>query len=103
MTDLQTFREETRDWLEANCPPEMRKPGDVAWGGRNAQFSHPDQKLWLERMGEKGWTCPTWPSEYGGGGLSKEENKILQEEMGAIGARSPLGKFRYLDAWTCSS
>ena len=93
MTDLQTFREETRDWLEANCPPEMRKPGDVAWGGRNAQFSHPDQKLWLERMGEKGWTCPTWPSEYGGGGLSKEENKILQEEMGAIGARSPLGSF----------
>ena len=93
MTDLQTFREETRDWLEANCPPEMRKPGDVAWGGRNAQFSHPDQKLWLERMGEKGWTCPTWPSEYGGGGLSKEENKILQEEMGVIGARSPLGSF----------
>ena len=93
MTDLQTFREETRNWLEANCPPEMRKPGDVAWGGRNAQFSHPDQKLWLERMGKKGWTCPTWPSEYGGGGLSKEENKILQEEMGAIGARSPLGSF----------
>ena len=74
MTDLQTFREETRDWLEANCPQEKRKPGDVAWGGRNAQFSHPDQKIWLERMGEKGWTCPTWPSEYGGGGLSKEEN-----------------------------
>ena len=71
----------------------MRKPGDVAWGGRNAQFSHPDQKLWLERMGEKGWTCPTWPKEYGGGGLSKEENKILQEEMSAIGARSPLGSF----------
>ena len=61
MTDLQTFREETRDWLESNCPEEMRKPGDVAWGGRNAQFSHPDQKLWLERMGEKGWTCPTGP------------------------------------------
>ena len=91
MTDLQTFREETRDWLRSKLPSWMRKPGDVAWGGRNAQFSHPDQKLWLERMGEKGWTCPTWPSEYGGGGLSKEENKILQEEMGAIGARSPLG------------
>ena len=93
MTELQTFREETKNWLEANCPQEMRKPGDVAWGGRNAHFSHPDQKLWLERMGEKGWTCPTWPSEYGGGGLSKEENKILQEEMSAIGARSPLASF----------
>ena len=93
MANLETFREETRNWLENNCPPEMRKPGDIAWGGRNAQFSHPDQELWLQRMGEKGWTCPTWPSEYGGGGLTKEENKILQEEMSAIGARSPLGSF----------
>ena len=93
MTDLQTFREETRDWLEANCPPEMRKPGDVCWGGRNPQFSHPDQEIWLERMGDKGWTCPTWPAEYGGGGLSKDENKILQEEMSAMSARSPLGSF----------
>ena len=93
MTDLQAFREETKDWLETNCPPEMRKPGDVCWGGRNPQFSHPDQEIWLERMGDKGWTCPTWPAEYGGGGLSKDENKILQEEMSAIGARSPLGSF----------
>ena len=93
MTDLQAFRQETRDWLETNCPPEMRKPGDVCWGGRNPQFSHPDQEIWLEKMGDKGWTCPTWPKEYGSGGLSKEENKILQEEMGSIGARSPLGSF----------
>ena len=93
MTDLQAFRQETRDWLETNCPPEMRKPGDVCWGGRNPQFSHPDQEIWLEKMGDKGWTCPTWPKEYGGGGLSKEENKILQEEISSIGARSPLGSF----------
>ena len=93
MSDLQAFREETKDWLETNCPPEMRKPGDVCWGGRNATFSHPDQKIWLERMGNKGWTCPTWPKEYGGGGLSKEENKILQDEMASIGARMSLGSF----------
>ena len=93
MIDLQTFREETGDWLEKNCPQEMRKPGDVTWGGRNAYFSHPDQELWLKRMGEKGWTCPTWPKEYGGGGLSKEENKILQEELFSIGARPALASF----------
>ena len=93
MSNLQAFREETKDWLEANCPPEMRKPGDVCWGGRNATFSHPDQEIWLERMGDKGWTCPTWPKEYGGGGLSKEENKILQDEMASLGARTPLGSF----------
>jgi acyl-CoA dehydrogenase len=62
MSDLQAFREETRDWLESNCPAEMRKPGDVCWGGRNPSFFHPDQEAWLESMGEKGWTCPMWPS-----------------------------------------
>ena len=39
-SDLEAFRAETREWLEANCPPEMREPvrdeGDVYWGGRNA-------------------------------------------------------------------
>jgi acyl-CoA dehydrogenase len=34
-----------------------------------------------------------WPKEYGGGGLSREEEKILREEMRAINARSPLESF----------
>ena len=93
MTDLQTFREETRDWLEANCPKEMRKPGDVAWGGRNAQFSHPDQKIWLERMGEKDGLVQLGQVNTAAAVSLKKKNKILQEEMGAIGARSPLGSF----------
>ena len=93
MTNLENFRQETKDWLNENCPPEMRKPGEVSWGGRKPRFSHPDQEIWLERMGQKGWTCPTWPKEYGGGGLTKEENKILQEELFAIGARPALASF----------
>ena len=47
MSNLQAFREETKDWLEANCPPEMRKPGDVCWGGRNATFSTIAALCWL--------------------------------------------------------
>ena len=96
MSNLDTFRQETREWLEANCPPEMRKPmtaDGACWGGRNFKFTHPDQKLWLERMGEKGWTAPTWPSEYGGGGLNYDENKILAEELFKIGARPALASF----------
>ena len=96
MSNLDTFRQETREWLEENCPPEMRKPmtaDGACWGGRNFKFTHPDQKLWLERMGEKGWTAPTWPSEYGGGGLNYDENKILAEELFKIGARPALASF----------
>ena len=56
MSDLNAFRNETRDWLEANCPESMRTPmsqGDVVWGGRKVEFKDPDQKLWMDRMGEK--------------------------------------------------
>jgi alkylation response protein AidB-like acyl-CoA dehydrogenase len=66
---------------------------DRCWGGRNWKFKSDDQKLWLECMAERGWTAPTWPKEYGGGGLSRDEAKVLREEMRAINARSPLDSF----------
>lgn len=97
MSDLNTFRTETRAWLEANCPESMRVPirsfEDIYNGGRNPEMSHPDQKVWCDRMAERGWTVPEWPKAYGGGGLSKEEAKVLREEMARIGARSPLDSF----------
>jgi acyl-CoA dehydrogenase len=97
MNIFETFRAETRAWLEANCPPEMRQPmqseKDVCWGGRNWTFQSPGQSLWLERMAGKGWTAPEWPRQYGGGGLSREEAKVLAAEMRKIGCRTPLHSF----------
>ena len=96
-TELDTFRSDTRAWLEANCPPAMREPmrtdADVCWGGRKFTFASPEQRQWLDAMAGRGWTVPDWPAEYGGGGLSPAETKILREEMKAIGARSPLYSF----------
>ncbi len=97
MSDLNTFRTETRAWLEANCPESMRVPirsfEDIYNGGRNPEMSHPDQKVWCDRMAERGWTVPEWPKAYGGGGLNKEEAKVLREEMARIGARPALDSF----------
>ncbi len=97
MSDLETFRIETRAWLEANCPPEMREPvrseDDACWGGRNVVFKNAAQKMWLDVMATKGWTVPDWPVAYGGGGLSAAENKILRQEMASLGCRSPLSSF----------
>jgi hypothetical protein len=97
MSDLENFRLETRAWLQANCPPEMRRPltsdEDTFWGGRNTKFSSEPQRLWFERMRDKGWTVPHWPKEYGGGGLDPEQTKIVRQEMAALGARQPLVSF----------
>lgn len=97
MSDLEQFRTETRAWLEENCPPKMREPmnreTDACWGGRNWVFQSEDQKIWLERMAAKGWTTPSWPKEYGGAGLSRAEDKVLQQEMKKIGARPALVSF----------
>ena len=97
MADLNTFRRETRAWLESNCPSTMRQPlrdeGDSVWGGRQPTFKNDEQKVWLERMVEKRWTAPEWPVEFGGGGLSKTQGKILREEMKAISARPALMSF----------
>ncbi|MEA3004605.1 MAG: hypothetical protein QOH81_3393 [Sphingomonadales bacterium] len=94
---LGAFREETRLWLAANCPPEMREPmrdeSDACWGGRDAVFKNDAQRRWMEVMAGRGWTVPDWPKDYGGGGLSPAETKILRQEMAAIGARNPLMSF----------
>ena len=95
--DLETFRAETRAWLEANCPAEMREPvrsdADVVWGGRDQSKMTPTQKQWMDAMGARGWTVPDWPKEYGGGGLSPAETKILREEMARLKCRNPLNSF----------
>jgi alkylation response protein AidB-like acyl-CoA dehydrogenase len=96
MEPLEKFRQETREWLEANCPASMRTPmpeDEMPWGGRRPQWKNPDSKLWLDRMAGRGWTAPTWPKEYGGGGLGKEENAVLQQELRRIRARPPLSSF----------
>jgi len=91
------FRQETRAWLEANCPAGMRTPArseaEVSWGGRKAVYADPDQKVWLDRMAGKGWTVPDWPVAYGGAGLTPPQSKILREEMARLKCRNPLQSF----------
>ena len=89
MGDLSVFREETRAWLIENCPVGAKGPGVVHSGSTKVTFK-PDIQLWMERMAERGWTVPAWPKEYGGGGLTVEQTRVLFEEMNEIGARPPL-------------
>jgi alkylation response protein AidB-like acyl-CoA dehydrogenase len=98
MTDLTAFRTEVRAWLAANYPPELRDPNtevdeEAIWGGRPYQGATDLVSVWKDRMAAKGWTAPTWPTEYGGDGLSREQAAVLQSEMIKGGCRLPLASF----------
>ncbi len=86
---LAEFREEVSAWLGKNCPKGARGPGQIATGSSKVKLDK-DVKVWLERCAERGFTAPTWPTEYGGGGLSPQQARVLYEEMAEIRARSPL-------------
>lgn len=93
MTDLDKFREETKAWLEANCPESMRTrmaKDEAINGGYKRRSINPDSEIWLQRMVERGWTVPNWPKAYGGADLSKDELVVLLDEMQKINARPPL-------------
>ena len=73
--------------------PGARGPGPISNGSTKIRIDDPDTLLWLDRMIEKGWTVPNWPTAYGGGGLSSAEYVILLEEMRRIHARPALSSF----------
>ena len=82
MPAIEDFRAETRDWLEEFCPPGARAGGG---GDRN------DMQTWRERLIEKGWSAPTWPTQYGGGGLDNEQYMVLIQELRRVRAGVPFG------------
>jgi alkylation response protein AidB-like acyl-CoA dehydrogenase len=87
VTDLNEFRTDVRDWLLANCPQSLigneATAFDGCWGGRKAVWENPDEKRWLEIMVEQRWTAPTWPAEFGGGGLDEDHARVIRQEMAA--------------------
>jgi len=89
--DVEAFRAEARTWLEANFPEELKRDPAQQTAAAMGQPESEAAKAWRKAMGEKGWGTPTWPAEYGGGGLSRQEARVLQEEMARIGARNPVG------------
>jgi len=88
--ELESFRAEARAWLSENFPQSL-KDFDVVLLGMIGQRPGGDAKLWTDRMGEKGWGTPTWPRQYGGGGLTPAQARVLSQEMNRIGAKNPIG------------
>ena len=82
--NTSTFREEVREWLSANFPTSLQGQGIGDEGDKK------DFKEWRLKLANKGWGAPTWPTEYGGGGLTQTEARIIDDEMIAAGAFNPI-------------
>ncbi len=96
MSETTEFRADALAWMREAVPPALmgtRKGAfDGYWGGRRG---HPtdDQRRWLDRALERGWTAPTWPTKFGGGGLSPTLGRELRAAMRELSVPPPLVGF----------
>lgn len=92
MNDIEIFRAELAQWLEANCPPRLRTPivaDEMVWAGSRLTFAFEEQRQWFERCRERGYFAPGWPKEYGGAGLTPRQERVFEQEMARLGCRQP--------------
>ena len=82
--EAEAFRVEIRQWLEENLPDGWFDEGFELDGEAKIQF----QKEWTTTLFEGGWICATWPTEYGGKGLSTIQGVVLAEEFAR--AKAPM-------------
>jgi alkylation response protein AidB-like acyl-CoA dehydrogenase len=80
--EAETFRVEIRQWLEDHLPE--------GWFDEGFTMTPDERRTWNEQwtktLFEGGWICATWPTEYGGKGLSTMEAVVLNEEFARAGA-----------------
>ena len=83
------FRDEVREWLKDNVPPEMK---DQTLGGSTLD---PELLIKLHKIiYDKGWIAPRFPKEMGGAGFSEKEEFILNYEYSISG--SPRAKTKLI-------
>ncbi len=88
---LESFRTEVRTWLDANFPKSLASDPSGQLAKLQAKPESKEATQWRKALGAKGWGVPMWPKDVGGGGLTREQAKILADEMAKIGARNPIG------------
>ena len=80
--DAEEFRQEIRTWLETNLPEGWGQPGFEMSAEERKAFN----ETWPSKLFEGGWICATWPTEYGGKGLTTMQGVVLSEEFARMKA-----------------
>jgi alkylation response protein AidB-like acyl-CoA dehydrogenase len=82
--DAEEFRAEIRAWLADHLPD--------GWFDEGFEMSDEERRRfnveWPQRLFEGGWICATWPTEYGGKGLTTMQGVVLAEEFAR--AKAPM-------------
>ena len=74
----KAFRTVVRAWLDEHAPRDLDIPSD---GSPLKSDTQERVKEFQCKLGSQGWLAPTWPKEYGGGGLGPTLGIVIQEEM----------------------
>ncbi|MSQ22906.1 MAG: hypothetical protein EXR53_06365 [Dehalococcoidia bacterium] len=76
--EMDLFRQEVRSWLTENIAEEMKESRDPDdWSVEKYQYWRGKHK----ELAQKGWLNPTYPKEYGGGGLTGAHAAVIVQEM----------------------
>jgi alkylation response protein AidB-like acyl-CoA dehydrogenase len=87
--DLAELRSEAHAWVQANFPSKLKSYTPTMEGPPDA--AHADAlDQWRERLASKGWGAPTWPTEYGGAGLTHRQARVVAQEIARAGAFNPI-------------
>ncbi len=76
--EMERFRQEVRTWFEENIAEDMKESLDAD------EFTEEKYWYWREKhkeLAKKGWLNPTYPKEYGGGGLTGAHEAVIVQEM----------------------
>ncbi|MGH3654475.1 acyl-CoA dehydrogenase family protein [Glutamicibacter sp.] len=73
------FRQEFRQWLEANLVGKFAALRGLGGSGREHE-AFEERLEWNRHMAAHGWSCVSWPKEHGGRGLSLQQQVIFHEE-----------------------
>ena len=88
---IDTFRAEVRQWLAEHFPASLKHKDNAMSAVDGPTELSAEELAWKEAVASKGWGVPNWPAQYGGAGLDKAQVRVLNEEMGRIGAWNPIG------------
>ena len=80
--DVETFRQEVRQFIKDNLPPEEERLRRGYEGGFKTNQEEYDYTMGFQKkLSDIGWLAMAWPKEYGGGGASHMRQLVYNEEM----------------------